>query len=227
MKLGNYVEILNPASAAGEAFYTQLGYQALGDGLFTDGSLNMRLRAGLTTVPTLHYMGGDLAALAGLGLTLTQHDGAVSFTGAGGLHVIVSAAASSAPMPAGDALNRKPISRLGKFGEFALNIDDDFEAAAQFWEKLGFERLHSSNEPQPWGIFTDGMIVLGLHVYGEEKQETPTITYFAGDMPARIKQLMADGLAVQALFPLPDGTIEHGLMRSPDGQPIFIFTGEI
>jgi hypothetical protein len=172
-------------------------------------------------------MGGDLAALAGMGLAFTHHDGAVSFTGAGGLHVRVSVAASSAPMPAGDVLNRKPISRLGKFGELALNIDDDFEAAAAFWEKLGFQRLHSSTDPQPWGIFTDGMMVLGLHVYGEEKQETPTLTYFSGDMPTRIQKFMADGLAVQALFPLPDGTIEHGVMHSPDGQPIFVFTGEI
>jgi hypothetical protein len=110
--------------------------------------------------------------------------------------------------PAGEAS-----SHCGKFGEFALGVAD-FHKAASFWSNFGFEQRYASGDPYPWGIFSDGLMVLGLHQTDEF--QGPCITYFAPDMPKRIKELQAKGLAIQ-----------DGILKAPAGETLFLFEGEI
>ena len=116
--------------------------------------------------------------------------------------------------PTGMALPEgEPISLCGKFGEFSLGVED-FQKAAAFWGQFGFEKLYASSDPYPWGIFSDSLIVLGLHQTDEF--QGPCLTYFSPTMPERIKQLEAKGLC-----------IENGVLIAPAGETILLFEGEV
>ena len=124
-----------------------------------------------------------------------------------------------------------PLTRCGKFGEFAVPVSD-FDAAAGYWQQMGFEKLFASNDPYPWGIFNDGNLVMGIHqvqdpVSGESQSEfyfeDPTITFFAGNMAERIAGLRADGFS----FDDYDGGEGNAILIAPGNKRLFLFEGEI
>lgn len=126
-----------------------------------------------------------------------------------------------------------PLTRCGKFGELALAVDDYAQTTA-FWARLGFEPLLENREPYPWGIWSDGMLVLGVHqnktfsLPGTDGLNlSPALTYFSADSPTRIAALKADGLVPAFEIAGADGTISHAGFQSPDGTTFFIFEGEI
>ena len=87
------------------------------------------------------------------------------FSGPGGLAVgLINHDPTGMPKPTGE-----PLSKCGKFGEFSINVDN-FQEAADFWSQLGFDSTYQSKEPYPWGIFTDGMIILGIHQTPDEDE---------------------------------------------------------
>ncbi len=219
MKLGNYVEFLTavPNLAEAAAFYEKLGFKKITDHLYSDGCFNLHLQAGDFISPTLHYMGSE------------RND---EITTPEGVRIVLSTQPGTVEMPTGAPLERQPISRCGKFGEFALSVEN-FKVAAETWSKLGFEQVYASEEPYPWGIFSDGMMVVGLHEhvsFGNEPQVyTPTpphITYFAGDMADKITAFKSEGLEIGAIPPMVDG-ISNAEMTGPGGVKFFLFTGEI
>jgi predicted enzyme related to lactoylglutathione lyase len=229
MKLGDYVEIETVVDDVVEAlaFYERHGFRQAGAGVVTDGSINLRLRdrarAGGHAGPALSYAGGDLTALEGLDGVERDGDSAI-LVDPNGLRIVVSERKSDVPMPAGDPLNRTPISHFGKFGEFSIPCRDR-DAAIRFWEKLGFENIYAPTEPYPFAILNDGLIILGLHQTTDFS--APTITYFAGDMADRIARLKQAGLAVTDMPPEVDGRIVNATFNGPGGQPFFLFQGEI
>lgn len=219
MPQGNYVEILTavPDIAEATTFYEKLGFKKLTENILTDGSLNIHLKLGDFSSPTLHYMGS------------ARNE---EMTSPEGVRLVLSTEKSPVPMPEGTALERKPISRCGKFGEFALSVKNLKESAA-YWEKLGFDQLFSHEEPYPWGIFTDGMMVLGLHEhvsFGNDVEEyqptSPHITYFSADMADRIAAFKSEGIAMTTIPPMVDG-VTNAEMTAPGDVRFFLFTGEI
>lgn len=115
----------------------------------------------------------------------------------------------------------EPFTRLGKFGEFATAVADR-AAAAAFYEKLGFQPLHVAEEPYPWGIWSDGLIMLGLHQTPDFSGAVPT--YFSTDSAQRITALQADGFRLTAMFDEPD---TGATLIGPDDEPLFIFHGDV
>ncbi len=223
VNLGDYVEILTSVSnlAATEEFYETLGFQKIGDFVFTDGGINIHLSSDNFPSPTLHYAGSDIESVKLLAIPL---DTTGAFTDPNRLRVQLSAQPSGVSMPQGDPFRRSPISRCGTFGEFAIPCVDA-KAAVAFWQRLGFKQLHLTDEPYPWAIMSDGLIILGLHQ--TTSFTTPTITYFAGNMADRIEQLQRDGIAMTPLEPPIDGRAVNAVFGSPDGQKFFLFEGQI
>jgi catechol 2,3-dioxygenase-like lactoylglutathione lyase family enzyme len=228
MQLGTYVEVRStvPDIAAALATYTRLGFKPVGDAIVTDGGLNIHLQTEPLPGPTLAYYGSDLAALRAAGVPVNDN----AITDPNGVQLWLSADAAPAPMPPGGIMERQPVSRLGKFGEYAIPVDN-FERSATFWKNLGFQTLHSDTNPYPWGIFADALIVVGLHqvdpASGQPTFSTPHITYFAGDMPDRIAAVKQAGLPVTDLPPEENGQFVHASLSGPGGQAIFMFQGEI
>lgn len=223
MKAGNYVEIRNTVGdvATALAFYQKLGFKSVGEDIVTDGSINIHLLTGDEPALTLSYAGSDLAAALALDIEAQVSGDSVTLTTPDGLQVQLTAQPSSVPMPEGTSLSRTPISELGKFGEFALPVAD-CAAATTFWEKLGFAPLHLADQPYPWAILSDGLIVIGLHQTKDFAQ--PHITYFSMDMAERIAQLETDGLAVRYLT---EADKSNAAFTAPGDQHFFLFAGEV
>ena len=248
-KLGDVVQIALgvPDVSASQAFYQRLGFQVLGEGdtpwpwaQLTDGQNLVLLNQDGKRYSGLLYISSDAPALItqleGQGIPLVaKQEGAgqlrqAIFTDPDGLPVgLLHQATSDAPRPDG-----QPISKLGKFGELSHRVQD-FEASRQFWSSLGFKTLHASDQPYPWGILSDGLVVLGLHqrtpeaeAAGENFEFTgPTLTYFDGAMKDHIAALKAEGFTFSQEIPDPDGTVGNAILSTPEGGRIFLFAGEI
>jgi catechol 2,3-dioxygenase-like lactoylglutathione lyase family enzyme len=224
MKPGDYVEIRTTVGDIAEAqvFYEKLGFKAVGGDVVTDGSINIRLLIDDEPSPSLGYAGSDVAAITtALGFDTPPSHDSTSFTAPDGLNIRLDAQASSVPMPTGTPMSRTAISHLGKFGEFALPVADR-DAAIAFWEKLGFEQMYAADEPYPFVIISDGLIVLGLHQTSDFDQ--PHVTYFAADMAARIARLQADGVVVRFMS---EDDKSNAAFTAPGGQRFFLFVGEV
>jgi catechol 2,3-dioxygenase-like lactoylglutathione lyase family enzyme len=226
MKLGDHVEIRTSVSdlVVALAFYKKLGFEQIANAVVTDGSLNILLLTGNSPSPTLSYAGSDIEQIKALGIPLEGDGDTTVFVDPNGLHVTLTKAKSNVPMPGGTYMTRTPISRCGKFGEFAVPCKDT-QASIAYWEKLGYDKLHFAEEPYPWAILSDGLIVLGLHQTTDFAG--PHITYFAGDMAERIEKLKADGITMTAVPPEVDGKVANAVFTAPGGQKIFLFHGEI
>lgn len=228
MKLGDVAQIAIgvPDLAASAAFYETLGFEKLAENnqpwpwkQYSDGQNLILLNQDGNQYIGLNYLSADAAErvkqVEALGVELLmkqEFDGRLHmaiFADADGLMVgLINHDPTGMPLPDG-----LPLSHCGKFGEFALGVAN-FQRAARFWQQFGFAQLYASSDPYPWGIFSDGLVVLGLHQ--TEDFQGPCPTYFAPDMPKRIEQLQAEGL-----------TITDGVLKAPGGETLFLFQGEI
>lgn len=235
MKLGDYVEIRARVAdrEAARTFYQALGYVPVSesDDVLTDGAI--RLRLATTDTPDVHlaYYGCDLEAVRAAGVDLRDNVIVDPY----GTRALLLAEASDVPMPEGSPTMRPPNLRLGKMGEYSLSVGS-FEQTAAFWTGLGFEALHTTTTPYPWGIFTDGLIVLGIHEHVAVSDSNinphtvpPAITYFAEDMPDRIRRLRREGIDILPAFEIgeSDAPIDNGRMVGPGNILFYLFTGEI
>jgi catechol 2,3-dioxygenase-like lactoylglutathione lyase family enzyme len=246
MQLGRHVQISMgvPDLAAARQFYDQLGFQLIDQqtepwpwAQVSDGQILLLLNQDGNLYTGLLYMSPAadevVAHLETLGVGFIhrqeREDGVLQQVIFGAHNLLVSVAnhdPAGLYQPAGE-----PLSRCGKFGEFAIPVAD-FTAASTFWQQVGFEIRYESTEPYQWGIFNDGNIVLGLHAVqnmaGDEKDRFyfphPTMTYFNADMAARIASLRAGGLPFQAGY---DGGPGNAILIAPGDQRIFLFEGEV
>ena len=126
MKLGDYVEIRTTVSdlAVALAFYQKLGFEQVTNAVVTDGSLNILLLTGNSPSPTLSYAGSDIEQVKALGIPLEGDDDTAIIVDPNGLHLTLTTEKSNVPMPGGTAMTRTPLSRCGKFGEFAVPCKD-------------------------------------------------------------------------------------------------------
>jgi len=93
----------------------------------------------------------------------------------------------------------------------------------EFWELLGFVKARSAKNPYSFAVMTDNHVQVGLH----EERDIPTlaITYFSPDMPERIDRLKKSGMEITEEIPSEDGHLGNIILRSPDGQYVYMFEG--
>ena len=213
MALGPYVEILHyvdDLSAAGD-YYQRLGLVALGDDVYTDGRYHLHLLAGSVAPVSLRYYGcandGEMASPAGIRIHLSSQP-------------------PPRRLPHDDTIVRAPdITRLGKFGELSAMIPD-LEVECAFWEAAGYAALGKYTEPQPWGIWSDQLFLIGLHQ--SESEDGFAICHFAPDMKAVNAQLLAEGFDLQPFETgLPPKDLSYRKLLTPYGQLFYLFTGDI
>lgn len=248
-KLGDLVQISMgvPDLAAQKAFYEVLGFQLVGEGVhpwawaqLTDGQNLILLNQDGNRYVGLLYMSAQIPTwvtqLEAMGIPMlmkTEYEGQVAqaiFSDANGLLVGLL----NQPAEAMDPSKRQPVSRLGKFGEFSIRVQD-LAASIEFWNQLGFATLYQSQEPYPWGILDDGMVILGLHQRSDADETSgqhfpllgPTLTYFAPDMIDRIASLKADGIQPIGEIRNRQGEVANAVLQGPAGEQIFLFQGEI
>ncbi len=106
-------------------------------------------------------------------------------------------------------------SRLGMLGEYSMATKDR-AASAAFWRRLGFAKTHESDTPYPWGIYSDGRTVIGIHQTTEFKD--PALSFFSKNSAERIAALKKEGFHFSLEM---DAT--NAVMKSPDGQLLFVF----
>jgi hypothetical protein len=103
----------------------------------------------------------------------------------------------------------------GMFGEFAYPVKN-LDNSIFFWEKLGFKSLSKRISPYPWAILSDGLAIVGLHQ--TNGFFSPTLTFFASDMIAKIEKLKKEGL--NNFSENGEGSI---VLTTPEKQKINLF----
>jgi hypothetical protein len=101
----------------------------------------------------------------------------------------------------------------GMFGEFAQPVAD-LDIAAGWYAQLGFKQITRYTAPYPWGIYTDGLAVVGLHQTTNFTQ--PAITFFAADMQQKLAALKGLGLPVNGE--------KNETITTPEGQKLNLFS---
>lgn len=242
MRLGEMLQIRisTPDLAAAVTFYSLLGFQRLERGdkpapwqRLTDGSnlillvQNGRRQVGAQYATTAVAARRALLEKNGMQVEELQIDeGEIAVVTAvdGLLIVLFNQEHAELPEPPGDA-----VTLCGTFGELAL-CTGDFDRAAAFWTAVGYRQLHAANEPYPWGIFSDDLLVLGLHQMPAEEAAAfagPTLTYFAPDMPDRLAAIRAAGLTFVKEFPNAQGVVSGAALEAPGCEQILLFQGDV
>lgn len=240
MKLGIGVAItrLSPSISNAISFYQKLGYiqskkpSNLEDHtFFSDGRMNYLLLHHERAHTKLRYFTPELAKilpdLSSSGINYTTLDKEANFPtqiqlkDPDGFLIDIfqyPAASSFTIDPRGESL-----LNIGNFGEFALPTSN-YPQKKRFWERLGFTPLVEEEMPYPWGIFTDGLIVLGLHQTSEFN--VPSMTYFKVNMQETIQEMQQKGIEVveTEMAKIADG---NGVVKAPDGQLFFFFEGDV
>jgi len=242
IKLGQFVEFDLSVKdvAASQKFYESLGFKNTTAAkanqpiaAVTDGNVVLALHQTEFPSPTIAYYGSNLPeclnALQANGVKpamLKNGNGKVSeveFFDPDSQRILLKAQAPvSRPgvgfelmTPAGPQNKEKHYAKIGMFGEFSIATKDR-AASAAFWRKFGFKKFHESNSPYPWGIYSDGLTVLGLHQTTEFKE--PALSFFSKDSQHRIIALKREGFSFVA-----DIDPTNAVLKSPDGQMIFVF----
>ena len=212
MALGAYVEILHhtpDVSAAGD-YYQRLGLVALGGDVYTDGRYHLHLLPGEARPPSLRYFG-------------CQQDG--QLTSPAGIGIQLSSQAPPRMLPHDNVARAKDITRLGKFGELSAMIPD-IEVEGAFWDEAGYGILGKYTQPQPWGIWCDGLFLIGLHQ--DESDDGFAICHFAPNMDEVNAQLVEEGFDLQPFDAgLDPADLSYRKLLTPYGQLFYLFKGDI
>jgi predicted lactoylglutathione lyase len=114
-----------------------------------------------------------------------------------------------------------PNARIGIFGEFSISVKN-LRESLNFWRSLGFQHTGIHEKPYPWTIISDDLNIIGLHQTTEFSG--CAITYFAPDMQQRIAKLKEEGVTSIAGFTGASGGDRNGVLTTPEGQKIFLFS---
>ncbi len=233
MKLGESVQIVLGVKDISEnvEFYKKMGFRLLAEdqepwpwAIFTDGKNRIMINQDGNIYTGLIYVTSDFEKvrdhIKSLGIELVAEtevacaEQTIFRSPNGILFGIISAEKSDE----GLTDIEEPFI-LGELGELSWRVSD-LDSAITFWERLGFECKHKSNEPYQWGILYDGMVPLGLH-NSDDVPTRPTMTYFGKDQSKSIEMVREKGLRIARELGERHITIE-----GPDGQQLNIFQWE-
>lgn len=242
MKLGNFAEFSLSVKdiKAAQKFYESLDFKttkaAPADhptAAVTDGSVVLALHQVEFKSPTITYFGSVVAECLraleknNIDAKVLKREGGeaaeIEFADINGQRVVLK---TQAPVqregvsfemmtPEGPTGKERHYSKCGIFGEFSIPVRDR-AASAAFWQKLGFQKMFESDAPYPWGIYSDGVTVLGIHQTTEFKETA--LSFFSKDSKERIAALKKEGFQF-----LVDLDPTNSVLKSPDGQMIFVF----
>ena len=242
LTLGAFVEFSLSVKDARQSqkFFESLGFESTpaphadyAMAAVTDGMIVIALHQAEFQSPALTYYGSDLSACipvleaSGTAFTVLQKENGeasqIAFTDSNGQHVILQKRASPYPAnlrfrmipQAGPQATNTSFSKLGMLGEYSIATQDR-AASAAFWRLLGFEKTHESDTPYPWGIYSDGRTVIGIHQTTEFKK--PALSFFSKNSAERISALKKEGFQFSLEM---DPT--NAVLKSPDGQMLFVF----
>jgi predicted lactoylglutathione lyase len=217
-------------------FFQKLGFEKIKTSsephphvLMFDGALYVMIRnSGPDSYFDINYLASDMAerkkALKARGLKFDMEmESAVSVSGFMDINEKMGFVFVDAVHPDIEVAPIKSEGALGTLGEIAIPVAD-YEKASGWYQSLGFAQLSSYTTPYPWGIYSDGLVVIGLHE--SLLFDKPAITYFSMKSPEHIKRLQAEGIEVTDVFKTSD-EIQNGVITTPDGWPINIFFGEL
>ncbi|MCK6626148.1 MAG: response regulator [Anaerolineae bacterium] len=252
-KLGNKVEMSLAVADLSESlsFYEKLGLKKVDEGekpypwaVVSDGRFYLGLHQQMFSSPTLSYftlhgLSERMDHLPKLGVKLDNVQKlapvqgmqnnellyglkfiTAEFKSPEGQRVLLAHRSSNVETtPSG----RKFYTKYDGSTELSLPTQD-LNAALAYWRQLGFECVTEGDQPYPWAILSDGLIRLGLHQ--TPKLTQPTLTYFAPNMPERLKRMRRRGITFVAERKDKKGRRVGAVVESPDGQRFFFFTGE-
>jgi predicted lactoylglutathione lyase len=242
MKLGIFAEFSLSVKdvEAAQKFYESLGFKSTKaapadcpTAAVTDGSVVLALHQAEFKSPTITYFGSQVDAFldalkaGGVGVKILKKENdkatEVEFADINGQRVVLKAQAPvqregvsfEMMTPAGPTGKEKHYSKCGMFGELSIPVKER-AASAAFWQKLGFPKMFESDAPYPWGIYSDGVTVLGIHQTTEFKETA--LSFFSKNSKDRIAALKKEGFQF-----LVDLDPTNSVLKSPDGQMIFVF----
>ncbi|HTW37886.1 MAG TPA: VOC family protein [Steroidobacteraceae bacterium] len=107
---------------------------------------------------------------------------------------------------------------LGRFHELSVPTTD-IRASVEFYEQLGFRQAQTRDVwPHPYGVVTDGRIVLGLH---QSAARDVSLTFVHPDVANRATELERQGLELAYRRTGAESFHEIGL-TDPHGQRITV-----
>lgn len=113
-------------------------------------------------------------------------------------------------------LYRPPM--LGQFLEISITTPD-IRSSVEFYEALGFSHCSTADVwPHPYGVLTDGRLVLGLHQY---RFPSPSVTYVRPDIARHASEFVRHGIEL-AFSKTGDDSFNEIGFRDPSGQMITI-----
>lgn len=193
----------------------------------TDGQLNITLTSQSLPSPIIMFRTENIKALKDTLDVLeieTTNDvdgpsfGELRLLSPNGIHIAVRATGRESLLPVSGDSNRL----CGKNTE--LSIGTGFlKRETTYWETLGFAFKRQSREPYPFALMTDTEVTIGMH---ENRDITVlTLTYFAENMSERIKNIKAAGIQLDDQALKEEAKVNSAMLTSPDGQRVFLFTG--
>ena len=238
-----------PDVAASRAFYEELGFHAIQEGLeptpwswMSDSSLLIGLFSDANTYLGFSYFTEDLHAktarlkAAGFHFDGAYDDGVqmevwLSPDRQVGIAIIEQStsrlyqpegATFGTIMQSGNMMDASlyPNPVCGAFSEFAIPCSN-LDSAMTWWKAVGFEvLLEEYGGAEPYAILSDGFQVLGIHQ--TEEFDYNAITYFWPDASAAIAKIEAAGLPSDEMPAEWAG--KHAVLNSPEGQKFNIFS---
>ncbi len=111
----------------------------------------------------------------------------------------------------------------GRITELSIGTGH-LKVEASFWEMLGFVKARADQKPYAYAVMTDAHVQVGLH----EERDIPSLalTYFSPDMAERIDRLKKSGMPITEELPSLDGHLGNIILKSPDGQLVYMFEGD-
>ncbi len=107
---------------------------------------------------------------------------------------------------------------LGRFLEYSVPTDD-IRASVEFYEGLGFSQAQTRDVwPHPYGVLTDGRIVLGLH---QDPGREASLTFVQQDVARRAAELERSGIEIAYRRTGVEAFHEIGIV-DPSGQHITV-----
>ncbi|MET0988896.1 MAG: hypothetical protein ABW034_26210 [Steroidobacteraceae bacterium] len=231
--LGRYLEISIPTAQIQDsiAFYEALGFSQALTGetwthpyaVLTDGRLFIGLHAAGGDGPRLTYVQQDLrrhvdelehAGISAERLQLASDAfNELSFTAPPDVRVHLIEARTFSPP---DLTSE---SACGYFSEWGWPVRD-FAGLSDYWERLGFVALSSTNEPFPRMSVTSSGINLGF--YRTRALRHPVLTFEDAGMGERIEALRARGFTFSDA--MPDALDEqlNGVLIAPEGTRLLL-----
>ena len=232
--LGRFLEIGIPTPQIQEsiAFYEALGFSQALTGetwtypyaVLTDGRLFIGLHATGWNAPRLTYVQPELRrhveVLEGMGITAESLQLAsdaineLSFTTPPGDHVHLIEARTISPPAAAT-----PATACGYFSEWGWPVRD-FSDLSDYWERMGFVALNTTNEPFPRMSLTSDAINLGF--YRSRALRHPVLTFEDEAMGERIEALRTRGFTFSDEMPDALDEESNGVLIAPEGTRLLL-----